>query len=134
MADLGLTGRVAFTGHLDEVYEQMAQMQVLVHGSVIPEPFGQVVVQGMATGLAVVAAGEGGPAETITDGVDGILYEPRSVTALAAALRSVTVDDILRERLAAAVVTAQKYMTEPVTSRLENFYDQCLARWQNGHG
>jgi glycosyltransferase involved in cell wall biosynthesis len=110
----------------------MARMQVLVHGSVIPEPFGQVVVQGMAVGLAVVAAGEGGPAETITDGVDGVLYEPRSVTALTAALRTVGGDDTLRERLAAAaVITAQQYTTDTVTSLLEDFYDRCCAEWRS---
>jgi glycosyltransferase involved in cell wall biosynthesis len=115
------------------VYEQMARMQVLVHGSVIPEPFGQVVVQGMAVGLAVIAAGEGGPDETITHGVDGVLYEPRSSTGLTAALRTVGADDTLRKRLAAAaVVTAQQYMTEPVTSLLEDFYDRCALRWRSG--
>jgi glycosyltransferase involved in cell wall biosynthesis len=133
VGELGLGGRVEFTGHVQDVYEQMARMQVLVHGSVIPEPFGQVVVQGMAVGLAVIAAGEGGPAETITHGVDGVLYEPRSSTGLTAALRTVGADDILRKRLAAAaVVTAQQYMTEPVTSLLEDFYDRCALRWRSG--
>jgi glycosyltransferase involved in cell wall biosynthesis len=117
------------------VYEQMARMHVLVHGSVIPEPFGQVVVQGMAARLAVVASGEGGPAETITHGVDGVLYEPRSATALTAALRTVTEDDALREDLAAAaVVTAERYMTEPVTSLLEDFYDRCRVRCPDRRG
>ena len=42
----------------------------------IPEPFGQVVIEGMAAGRAVVAADGGGPAEVITDGVDGLLFPP----------------------------------------------------------
>ena len=39
----------------------------------IPEPFGQVVVQGLWARCAVVASTPGGPAEVITDGVDGLL-------------------------------------------------------------
>ena len=41
---------------------------VLVHCSVVPEPLGQVVIEGMAAGLGVVAAGGGGPLEIIEDG------------------------------------------------------------------
>ena len=39
---------------------------VLLHTSLLPEPFGQVVVQGMARGRVVVAADRGGPAEVIS--------------------------------------------------------------------
>ncbi len=39
----------------------------------IPEPFGQVVVQGLWARSAVVASRPGGPAEVITDGNDGLL-------------------------------------------------------------
>ena len=46
---------------------------MLVHASVVPEPFGQVVAQGMAAGVPVVAADAGGPAEMIDDGVNGFV-------------------------------------------------------------
>ena len=57
-----------------DVAAELAAMDVLVHSSTIPEPFGQVVVEGMAAGLPVVAADAGGPAEIVRDDVDGLLY------------------------------------------------------------
>jgi len=38
-----------------------------------PEPFGQVVVEGMVAGVPVIAADAGGPAEIITHNVAGML-------------------------------------------------------------
>src|ERR1700704_3441600 len=81
---------------------QLERLDILVHASIIPEPFGQVVIEGMAAGLPVVAAGAGGPAEVIEDGVTGILYPPGDVGALASALRKLAAKPHLRERLGRA--------------------------------
>ncbi len=56
---LGLDARVQFTGFLPDVGGVLRSLDVLVHASVVPEPFGQVVVEGMAAGLAVVASNVG---------------------------------------------------------------------------
>ena len=61
----------------------LTEVDALVHASVIPEPFGQVVVEGMAAGLAVVASNEGGPAEIDNERVDGLLVPTGDVNALA---------------------------------------------------
>lgn len=84
--ELGLDGRVEFTGHTDNVAAQLDRADVLVHASVIPEPFGLVVAEAMAAGVPVIAADAGGPAEVITHGVDGLLCPPGDTDALAAAL------------------------------------------------
>ena len=57
---LGLTERVQFTGFVHDVGAELASLDVLVHASVVPEPFGQVVVEGMAAGVPVIAADDGG--------------------------------------------------------------------------
>lgn len=102
--DLGLAGRVDFRGFRKDVAEEMARLHVLVHASVIPEPFGLVVVEAMAAGLAVVAAGAGGPAEVVTAEVDGILYPVNDLDALTAALVRMGGDPELRGRLGRAGV------------------------------
>ena len=82
-SDLGIAQRVTFTGFRDDVADLLSEVDVLVHTSTIPEPFGQVVVQGMAAGLRVIASAEGGPASFVTHGVDGILCEPKDVQSYA---------------------------------------------------
>ncbi len=72
--EVGLDGRVTFAGYVDDVAPVLARLDVIVHASLVPEPFGQVVAQGLAAGITVVAADAGGPAEMINDGVNGFLF------------------------------------------------------------
>lgn len=99
---LGIEDRVEFRGFRDRIDEELRTLDVLVHASTIPEPFGQVVVEGMAAGLAVVAADAGGPAEVIDDEVNGLLSPPGDADALAEALQRLANDTGLRHRLGEA--------------------------------
>ena len=89
---LGIAERVEFRGFREDVWPELASMDVLVHASVIPEPFGTVVLEGMAAGLAVIAADEGGPASVIADGETGRLFRSRDLDSLAAAMRALRRD------------------------------------------
>lgn len=102
-ADLGVGDRVEFTGRLDRagVVAAMAGAGVVVVPSRI-EAFGIVVLEAWRSGAALVATTRGGPADIVTDGVDGILVDPEDVDALAAALARVAGDPALRQRLASA--------------------------------
>jgi glycosyltransferase involved in cell wall biosynthesis len=100
--ELGVETQVEFTGHVTDVSAQLARMHIVVHASTVPEPFGQVVIEAMAARRPVIAADAGGPAEIITDGVDGLLTPPGDVGALARALRRLHDDPVLRDGLAAA--------------------------------
>jgi glycosyltransferase involved in cell wall biosynthesis len=120
---LGLGARVEFRGFRHDVAGELARLDVLVHASTIPEPFGQVVVEGMAAGLAVVAADAGGPAEVVTDGVDGLLYPMGDAEALAARLRRLAADPAWRRRLGArARVTGADYTAERIAPRVMAAY------------
>ncbi|CAN5488662.1 hypothetical protein BH18ACT1_BH18ACT1_00100 [soil metagenome] len=99
---LGLGDRVLFTGFREDVARELSELDILVHASTIPEPFGQVVVEGMAARLPVVAPDVGGPAEVITDGWDGLLYPLGDEQALASRLRLLATEPGLRARLGAA--------------------------------
>lgn len=125
--ELGVGHRVEFRGFRADVGSELARFDVLVHASVIPEPFGQVVVEGMAAGLPVVAAAAGGPAEVITDGVDGLLSPPGDVAALARQLRRLATDGALRRRLGdAGRRTANGYRPEAVARRVLDVYEDVL--------
>ncbi|MFC6010654.1 glycosyltransferase family 4 protein [Nocardia lasii] len=99
-AELGVAAE--FTGHVDDPSEYLNTADILVHCSVLPEPFGQVVVEGMAAGCAVIAATPGGPAEIIETGVHGLLVPGGDTAALTTALDTLLHDPATRVRLATA--------------------------------
>lgn len=124
---LGLQGRVELTGFRSDIAAELAQLDILVHASLVPEPFGQVVVEGMSAGLAVVAADAGGPAELVTDGVDGLLFPPGDAPALAAALRRLGADGALRRALGArARQRAAAFTPLRVAEQMTRAYHQAL--------
>jgi len=126
---LGVVDQIDFRGFVEDVWAELDELDVLVHCSITPEPFGQVVLEGMAAGLPVVAAGVGGPAEIINDDVDGMLVEPGNAAVLAVALRRLADDEALRERLGkAALERAREYSPERTAERLLSVYDEVLAR------
>jgi glycosyltransferase involved in cell wall biosynthesis len=128
LTELGLDGRVEFRGFCDDVWRELASLDILVHSSVIPEPFGQVVVEGMAAGLPVVAAAAGGPQEIITQNIDGVLYPVGDVSSLAAVLRRLAVDPALRQRLGeAAQRRSRDFSTEVVGPQVMDVYSSVLA-------
>jgi glycosyltransferase involved in cell wall biosynthesis len=126
---LGIADRVTFSGHVDDVGAELASLDVAVHAFTIPEPFGQVVVEAMAAGVPVVAVDAGGPAEVVTDGVDGLLAPMGDVDALAARLTRLATDPDLRRRLVeGGRVTAARYAPDVVAGRVEELYRRVLGR------
>ncbi|MGH9152472.1 MAG: glycosyltransferase family 4 protein, partial [Acidimicrobiales bacterium] len=112
-----LAGRVEFTGFIADPTAEYDRMTVAVACSVKPEPFGQVVVEAMARGRAVVAPAEGGPAEVITSGTDGLLVRPRDPAALAEGVLALLDDAGLRRRLGAnAAETVRARFTVEATA------------------
>ena len=75
--DRGLEPHVRWLGERSDVAEILAAVDIVLVPS-WAEPFGRVVVEGMAMGCLVAATAVGGPAEIITDGVDGVLLAPRA--------------------------------------------------------
>lgn len=127
LESLGVSDQVELRGHSDDVAQELTGFDVLVHASTIPEPFGQVVAEGMAAGLPVVASAAGGPAELITDGVDGILVAPGDVSGLTKTLSELAVDLLLRSRLgAAARGSIEHCRPEVVADQVTDVYRQVL--------
>ena len=84
---LGLEGRVFFTGFRRDVPAIMNSLDVVVHASVRPEPFGRVILEAMACGRPVIATDAGGAPEVLgRDGSAGILVPPGDARAMAEAV------------------------------------------------
>jgi glycosyltransferase involved in cell wall biosynthesis len=127
-AALGISKRVEFAGFRDDIAAELAELDVLVHASLIPEPLGQVVQEGMRAGLPVVAAGAGGPAEVIDDGRNGLLYPMGDAAALGEALVTLARSPDLRAQVgAAAAARARAFDPEMIAAEVLGVY-QAAAR------
>lgn len=99
--ELGLTGSVTMTGEVPDAGPYVERMDVLVNAS-DPEPFGIVLLEAMARGVAVLAVNSGGPSEFLSDGETGVLARSGAPADLADGLQKLLESADLRERLAAA--------------------------------
>jgi glycosyltransferase involved in cell wall biosynthesis len=127
--DLGIADRVEFAGYQNDVAAQLAQLDVLVHASLLPEPLGQVVQEGMRAGLPIVASEGGGPSELIQDGRTGFLYPRGDVIALTQTLRRVGGDAELRRGVgAAACAEARLFDPERIARQVLTVYRRVLDR------
>jgi glycosyltransferase involved in cell wall biosynthesis len=122
---LGIAEQVEFRGFREDIWAELRELDVLVHCSIKPEPFGQVVLEGLAAGVPVVAAAAGGPAELITSGVDGILVTPGDSEGLATELRRLVADPGLRARLSSAGrERSREFAPERAVASLLKIYGQ----------
>jgi glycosyltransferase involved in cell wall biosynthesis len=80
---LGVQGNVVFTGYRKNIRDIMNSLDIVVHASITPEPFGMVVIEAMALGKPVIATNFGGPKEIIEHGVNGVLVTPDDPCELA---------------------------------------------------
>ena len=124
---LGMAEVVSLRGFVDDVSAELKGFDVLVHASLSPEPFGQVIVEGLAAGLPVVASAGGGPSEILTHGQDGLLYEAGDESALAEMLQLLSRDRALRERLRArGLLRARDFSPKVIGPLVLEVYDDLI--------
>lgn len=77
---------VSFEGHVPRT--RLVQLVRACHAYLVPgeEDFGIAPVEAMAAGKPIVALGRGGAAETVVDGVTGVLFADHSVAGMVGAL------------------------------------------------
>lgn len=97
-----LRGRVHGVGFQAGVSEVLTDMDLLVHCSLRPEPFGRVLVEAMALGVPVVAARAGGVPEIVESGVNGLLAEPGDHRDYLEKIERILLDPPFAARLAAS--------------------------------
>lgn len=80
-------GAITMVGNVSDVPRVLAEHDVLVSASVTPEPFGQILVQGLGAGLLTIGTAHGGAQEIVQDGRNGLMVPQGDPQALAGALR-----------------------------------------------
>jgi glycosyltransferase involved in cell wall biosynthesis len=101
-AALGVADRVGFTGFVPQVEDALRALDIIVHASTAPEPFGLVIAEAMATGRAVIASDAGGARELFTPGLDGLRHEPGAAESLAGRIVDLAGDADARARIGRA--------------------------------
>ncbi len=127
---LGIEERVRFLGALPKegIPSILAQNDVLVVPSVWEEPFGRVIVGGMAAGLVVVGTATGGSAEIVVDGVNGLVFPVADASALAGCLARLVRDPRLYQRLAeAGRQTSQRFDLRGMIDEMEQYLLSAVA-------
>ena len=102
IGELGLSTRVGLTGFVDQPAAAMRALDIIVHASTQPEPFGLVIAEGMACGRAVIASNAGGAAEIIKGETAALAHPPGNATTLAKRITQLVGDNNLRATLGLA--------------------------------
>ncbi|HEX6274999.1 MAG TPA: glycosyltransferase family 4 protein, partial [Polyangiaceae bacterium] len=95
-SDVGL---VPFQKDVARVYQGL---DVVVHASERPEPFGRTIVEAMASGRSVIVSRGGGAVELFTEGRTALGFRPGDAAELAQKILELVQDAELRARLSAA--------------------------------
>jgi glycosyltransferase involved in cell wall biosynthesis len=127
VAETGLGGIVSFVGERHNVADYMEASDIVVHASIIPEPFGIVVIEGMSLGKTVMASALGGPLEIIIPG-SGLLFDPSNPGELTRLLARASADPALRAELGeAARARADVFSVRALLRGTQAAYDHVLS-------
>jgi glycosyltransferase involved in cell wall biosynthesis len=120
-----LRDRVHFVPFQRDVAAGLSDLDLLLHTSIKPEPFGRVIIEAMAVGVPVIAAKAGGVPEIIEHWRNGLLAEPGDLTSYRELLKSVIQDDPLRASLSAAALetVAERFPVARVRSDFDRLIE-----------
>lgn len=129
-ASIGVADRVGFTGFVPRPASVMRALDVVVHASTDPEPFGLVIAEGLACGRAVIISAAGGAAELVEDGVDALTVRPGDTAGLARAIDRLAADASLRERLGAAgrATAVRRFDPDAFTRAFLDLYERAVPQ------
>jgi glycosyltransferase involved in cell wall biosynthesis len=121
--------KVVFTGRRDDMPEVLAELDLVVHASVLPDPLPTVLIEAAAAGKPVVATAVGGVSEIVNDGRSGLLVPPGDADAMAAAI-----DRLLSNHDAAAAmghaarrIVEQRFTVARFAGRVQELYGELLG-------
>ena len=117
--EAGIEPNVRFTGYQKDVASLVNSMELVIHASIEPEPFGMVVLEAMAQRKAVVGSRAGGVIEMVVEGETGFTFEPGDSKMLAERIATLLADPDRRAQMGQrgyqrllSNFTIERYMTQ----------------------
>jgi len=120
--------QLLYTGFIKNVHQIYDIVDVAVHASIEPEPFGLVVIEAMASAVPVIASNLGAPSEVITDGVNGLLVDPNDNDGFAFALKRVVTNHRLRSSLTeqGSLTIRDRFLPSNYANKLAEIYQESI--------
>jgi len=124
--------RFILTGYRKDVARLYAAIDIAVHASTSPEPFGRVIPEAMAAGLPVIVTDAGGPREIVDHGINGIRVPPADVGKMADAIVELARDPVVRRQMGerGKQVVARRFTIERNAESVRNVYEALLSGWR----
>ena len=113
IARFGLTDRVGLTGFVDDAPAALRSLDVVVHASTSPEPFGLVIAEAMAAGRAVLVSDAGGVAEFVSPEHNALTYQSGNPAAMAAGIARLLESPALRSTLGTSAHESARQQFHP---------------------
>jgi glycosyltransferase involved in cell wall biosynthesis len=127
ISEAELADTIRPTGRRSDVLDLFEAADIAIHASIVPEPFGLVVLEAMSRGCAVVASEVGGPAEILTE-ASGLTFEPSRPEELTRHLKYLIENPDVRTRIGqAARIRARKFDVHEHVSLVERAYREVLS-------
>jgi glycosyltransferase involved in cell wall biosynthesis len=124
---MGLQEVFTFLGSISNAQSVLDNFDALVLPSE-REPFGRVVVEAWLAGKPVIVSDCGGPAELVTHGINGLVFESGNASELAASMEKLIQYASLREQLGAAGrAKACEFSVDNHTRAVCEVYERLLA-------
>jgi glycosyltransferase involved in cell wall biosynthesis len=95
----GIAEHLGFVPFQDDTADIYRSLDVVVHASRHPEPFGRTILEAMSCGRAVVATRAGGAAEIFNGGENAIGFPIGDVAELSTAIAELISDPVRRDEL-----------------------------------
>lgn len=124
--EFDLVENVIFAGFQTNPADFLNIMDVVVHASVLPEPFGMVNLEAMYMKKPVISTNIGGPTEIFEDGKDGILIQPGDPTLLAQKISLLLKNPAMSEAMAlnAYESVLRKFTIADSMRKIERIYER----------
>ncbi len=86
-SDLGIADKVKFLGFQANMADIYLWLDIVVHASTAPEPFGYTIAEAMACGRPVIVSRSGGAAELFSNDVEAVAVNPGDAMTLAVTIQ-----------------------------------------------
>lgn len=97
--ELEITENIIFTGYQSNVASFMNAMEIVIHASILPEPFGRVLIEAMALSKPLIGSSEGAVPEIVVKGETGEMFKSGDDNELACSVISLLNDPEKRKKM-----------------------------------